>query len=520
MIQRPSARLPTGAVFLAVLCFLLPLAHPLLLPYVGVASHLLWWIHVLPVAFITYHLGTRGAAASVGFSTIWILVGERTFGAGYWIPADWETTLSLTAALLFTHALVVAFALYARRITLRHRLLLEEISLGVLRTDGRGRVVDANPAARSTLAAELPELRRWRVQEHLVHPPLEDMEALVETGGWSGRVHLSSGQEEEDRALSLFVAAMRHPDTDGYHVIVADRSLEVLREAELRRTSKLATLGEGLAAVAHELKNPLAVISAHAELELESPAEPLHEETREALETIRTQSERMDAFLKDLLAFSRSGNQELEQEEEDEKCTAIHALVEELVGVQRFTLGRNVTLDSTVDWEGAVRTSARKVEQILINLVSNARDAIGEDGGEIRVHVRRRDDLVELEVMDDGPGIDDELLPRIFDPYVTGKGDEGGTGLGLAICRRLARSMGGDLSARNREEGGASFLLTLPPSPPPCPRGEGQGHPGQNEAATQQGLPGGGLGDGGEEPGDEGGSHRLSKDGQVRHVGA
>lgn len=108
----PQRRSTTAAICLV---FLLPALHPLLMPLVGVPSHLLWFAHVLPVAWSTYHRGSRGGGASIAVSLLLLVLGERAFGGGYFIAADWQTVVSLAVALGFTNALVAGFAAYARR---------------------------------------------------------------------------------------------------------------------------------------------------------------------------------------------------------------------------------------------------------------------------------------------------------------------------------------------------------------------------------------------------------------------
>jgi len=107
------------------------------------------------------------------------------------------------------------------------------------------------------------------------------------------------------------------------------------------------------------------------------------------------------------------------------------------------------------------------LEQILVNLLSNATDALSPGTGEIEVTLREEGGDVIFEVSDNGPGIPAELGDRIFDPFVTTKPEGEGTGLGLAVSRRLAISMGGSLSAGKGSAGGALFTLRLPKDPAP-----------------------------------------------------
>ena len=118
-----SDTMPDRRAALASALCLLPVLHPLLRPIVGVPSHLLWFVLVLPVAWWTYHYGRAAGAAATAASVIVLLVGERSFGAGYFVAADWPTALSLAVAVGFICALVAGFALYARSMqALQHQL--------------------------------------------------------------------------------------------------------------------------------------------------------------------------------------------------------------------------------------------------------------------------------------------------------------------------------------------------------------------------------------------------------------
>jgi len=113
----PATSSPRGRVLeiAAVLGFLLPACHPLLIPFVGVPSHLLWWSHVLSAAVVAYRYGGYGSIVIVSLSAVAVVLGERLFGHGYGSPASWETVAALATALTFTNMLVVGFAIYARR---------------------------------------------------------------------------------------------------------------------------------------------------------------------------------------------------------------------------------------------------------------------------------------------------------------------------------------------------------------------------------------------------------------------
>ncbi len=400
------------------LLFLIPATHPLLIPLVGVPSHLLWWVHVLPVAFLTFQYGRTGGLASLALSTALTFGGELVFGAGYGSPANIETALALTVALLGTNLLVFGFALYARGVTARYQLLFDEVRMGVLRFSKRGRVVDANPAAREILGFRPGELVGTSFADLLPTSDFGSIEELDRLGGWSGTLELPGS--EGRRTAHLFLAAVRGADERGHHVLVADRTMEVLQEQEITRQSKLATLGEALAGVAHEPNNPLAVIMSYAEL----------------------------------LGFSRPRG--------PEAAFAVHDLLKRIIRVQQMSVGKSVRLEGQIEWEGRLKVSASKLEQIILNLVANAVYAVKDTGGTVLLSCREHEGQVEIAVRDDGPGVPEDLMEDLFKPFTTTKPPGEGTGLGLAISRRLASSWGGTLEARNRKPRGATFVVRIP----------------------------------------------------------
>ena len=429
--------------------FLVPLLHPLLMPLVGVPSHLLWWVHVLPVALFTFWFGQRAAVVAMLASAGLVAVGEMVLGGGYGVPASTETVVALTAALTLTNLLVVAFAVHARRVSHEYRLLFDNVGMGVLRLDAEGRIAGLNPAAREMLApptAAPPEGRL--LSDVLCTGGALTAGELESRGGWTGQIEVQS--ETGPRTMHAVLALAR--DLDGHaQVLIADRSTEVMHEQEIERQAKLASLGEALAGVAHELNNPLTAILAHAQLGAMQEDE---EDSGELFEVIEHESVRMRDIVGELLGFSRRS--------ETEECANLDHVLDRMVRVQRIALGKMVRIDTDLDWPHPVHASGLKIEQILLNLMSNAAYAVRSSrGGSISVSSRREGSFIEVEVRDEGTGIAPEILDRLFEPFATTKPEGEGTGLGLAISRRLARGWGGDLTARNVEPRGAAFTLRL-----------------------------------------------------------
>ena len=167
-------------------------------------------------------------------------------------------------------------------------MLFDAAVSGVIRTDATLRVEAANPAALRLLELSWEALRGRRLDE--VHefrqlpPPTE-----IVLRGWSGTVLL--GGDSQEAEVHLMVAAVEHEDPPGYQLLLVDRTDEIVNEREIERQARLATLGEGMAGVAHELRNPLSGIEAWTELALEPDAPA--EDVREGLTTIQVQARRM-----------------------------------------------------------------------------------------------------------------------------------------------------------------------------------------------------------------------------------
>lgn len=462
---------------------LVPVAHPLLLPHVGVPSHLLWWVLVLPVAMISFRYGRSGLWLALLASALWLVLGERWFGAGYGNPADWATVGSLGVALVFTEGLVGGFALYARSVSRRFELLFLEAESGVILTSSEGGILEANPAAARLLNRSRSDLEGRSMAAVAELASLPDPDEIQAAGGWVGSVEVQG--ESGPELIYLLVAATPSDEPKGHQILLMDRTAQASAEMEQERQRKLATLGEGLAGVAHELKNPLTVILAWGDMIRSDPA-PSPEDMAEAIEEMHGNGVRMRTLVEELLGYSRPSG--------TESVLDLARLLRRLISVEHMVRGERIRLENRIHWEGTLDVPEARVEQIVTNLLSNSAEAMGSDGGRIEVRCWSEETRVVVEVADTGPGVPPELLERIFQPFITTRSDSGGTGLGLAISRRLARAMGGDLQARNRSSGGAAFRLFLPNGRPvDPPEGSETEEEGQNStepldlaSATQQ----------------------------------
>jgi signal transduction histidine kinase len=225
------------------------------------------------------------------------------------------------------------------------------------------------------------------------------------------------------------------------------------REREVLRAEQLAAVGQLAAGVAHELRNPLTSINMLVQINREeAEARGL---SAPDLAIIEQEVRRMQRCLQTFLDFARPPRPErrpLDLASAVERTFALVAGRAQNQGVQLTFL--------PPESPPAVEADAEQIHQLLVNLTLNALDAMPL-GGTLAVELRGPEDgQVELLVSDTGPGIAPEVLPRLFEPFVTTK--ETGLGLGLVVSRRIAEGHGGSLRACNRPGGGACFVLRLP----------------------------------------------------------
>ncbi len=349
---------------------------------------------------------------------------------------------------------------------------------------------------------------RWLIQTRVLGPLdriVEGAEAIAE--GDSGR-RLPPGDSREVDRLSESLNRMAGRLIE--HQWELQQNIESLEETnrqlteardELIRSEKMASLGQMAAGVAHEIGNPLAAIMGNIDL-LKRRAE---DRTLELLEATGEQTKRIDRIVRGLLDYARAREAKV-------RPIDVNDVVEkgmELVTAQRRFEGVevSVSVDRSIQ---AVKADPFQLEQVLVNLMLNAADAMkSKEQREIRVTTaqtreadpaykpsRRKDDppgidyshrrrfnrpervprlhpfepgqkLVEIRVADTGPGIPEDLVDRIFEPFMTTKEPGEGTGLGLAVSARLIDGMDGTIRAHNTDTG-AEFIIQLPASDEPA----------------------------------------------------
>jgi PAS domain S-box-containing protein len=227
--------------------------------------------------------------------------------------------------------------------------------------------------------------------------------------------------------------------------------------AQLWQTAKLATMGELAASIAHELNNPLAILSLRIE-SLMAQFQPDSAEMHE-LKIVAQEADRMANLVGNLLQFSRSNNRQISSLDVADEITRTLELV------QSYLNHRHIT----VDWQIApalplVQADRQQLRQLFLNLFTNAADAMSS-GGTLSISIlpMPAEQMLEITVHDTGAGIPPEILSRVTEPFFTTKGDGKGTGLGLAICRRICEEHHGTFEISSRGVGlGTTVIVKLP----------------------------------------------------------
>ena len=243
----------------------------------------------------------------------------------------------------------------------------------------------------------------------------------------------------------------------------ADREKEMLNQ-QVIETGKLASVGELAAGIAHEINNPVAIMVEEAgwmgDLLAEEEfreSENLNELQR-ALRQINVQGKRCKEITHKLLSFARKTDSRFQVVQVNDLIEDAIGLSEQRAKYSKVSINKNLENDLPF-----IQASQTEMQQVFLNLINNALDAMGNSGGgiiDISSRVENKDIVVDL--ADNGPGMHRENLSRIFDPFFTTKPVGRGTGLGLSICYGIIKKMGGDIEVKSVIDMGTQFSIRIP----------------------------------------------------------
>ena len=360
------------------------------------------------------------------------------------------------------------------------RLVVENSTDVIMVFEPNGRIVFASPSVTDVLGYGLPELVGMNFRE-LVHAedlgPMSDVIARSlagESGLYPARIRHRDGRWV---VLEGIPAAIR--DAQGRVELILGIARDVTErrradeerthlEEQLRQAQKMESIGRLAGGIAHDFNNLLTAIGGYAELSLLDLDEP--ESVRENIEQIARASNRAASLTSQLLAYSRK--QVLHP-----RLLDLNVVVEAMATMLRRMLGEHIVLSTELEpGAGRVLADPTQIEQVLLNLAVNARDAMPA-GGTLALRTaslelaedaepRHRDvqpgSYVTLSVADSGPGIEPEVAERIFEPFFTTKAVGEGTGLGLATVQGIVTQSGGTIWVDSLPDAGACFTVCLP----------------------------------------------------------
>jgi PAS domain S-box-containing protein len=364
-----------------------------------------------------------------------------------------------------------------RRSEARYRSLIQGATYGIFRATLEGRFTDVNPALAPMLGYESEaELLALDLRADVYRDPA-GYAWLAEACQRAARI---DGAEVEWRrkdgqviTVRLSGRAVRNADgtLDGFEVIAEDVTERRLLEEQLRQAQKMEAVGRLAGGVAHDFNNLLTVITGYNDLMLlrlsdGHPLRPYAQETKNA-------ADRAAALTRQLLAFSRK--QVLQP-----KIVDPNEIVAQMEKMLRRLIGEDVDLCIVAEPAlGSVEADPGQIDQVLMNLAVNARDAMPE-GGRLTIETRNVGELppgctggraeaspreggyVMLAVGDTGCGMDRDTLAHIFEPFFTTKAEGKGTGLGLATAFGIVKQSGGDVRVESEAGRGSAFRIYLP----------------------------------------------------------
>ncbi len=346
--------------------------------------------------------------------------------------------------------------------------ILDNAPVIVITTDLESRIVSFNKFAEERLGYRIDEL----IGKHakVLYRDPEDRDPLAEAVERHGYVHDYETKlvAKDGTTVPVSITLSQLKDSYGNTIGLVGISRDISRRKALMdqiiQADRLAAVGRLAAGVAHEINNPLAVIGEIAGYledmllgEVDSSSEQLEAELREGLPKIGAQVTRCRSITRRLLSFARKTEARVEVADIVVALDEILPFLEKEARLARVVIHREYPADLP-----KVNIEEVQLEEVLINLVKNAIQAVGSNGGgNIWVGAQAQEDRVVIVVRDDGPGMPEEVRRRIFDPFFSTKAPGEGTGLGLSICYGIVKRYDGEIRVASSVGEGAAFRVIL-----------------------------------------------------------
>ncbi|HET6836404.1 MAG TPA: ATP-binding protein, partial [Gemmatimonadales bacterium] len=290
-----------------------------------------------------------------------------------------------------------------------------------------------------------------------------DLQRALDQQGAGREVELRTGE----RTYAVTAVPISSTDHSAVILLFDDQTERRRLQDQLIQSEKMSAIGQLIAGIAHDLNNPLASVVGFADFLTEVPNVP--SSIREPLAVVRDEAERASSIVRNLLGFAR-------KQDHQRRPTALKPLLD-----ATFVLLRNQLMAQRVEAQIEIEpdlpmpdVDPNQIQQVFVNLINNAAQAIASTGrpGSIVVRARRWLDGVAIDIIDDGPGMSEVLAAQVFEPFFTTKAEGEGTGLGLSISQGIVKEHGGRIMLSSEEGHGSTFTVQLPLStraaaPPP-----------------------------------------------------
>jgi two-component system NtrC family sensor kinase len=340
--------------------------------------------------------------------------------------------------------------------------IIESVNVGILVVDFDGRITTWNSALEEIFGITRERALRRSIFDVIDRDLVETIQNVIGQEGWALRearhIYKYNASTEDGRPLTMNISlapfeAARGVVT-GMLVVIENVTERAQLEQQLMEREKLSSIGLLAAGVAHEVNTPLAGISSYTQMLLQQigQADPRHK----LLEKIHVQTLRASGIVNNLLNFSRTGDSEFREVDVNRVLDDTLQLLEPQLRNARFEVLRNFGADLP-----AAYGNASKLQQVFMNLILNARDAM-PTGGRLTIHTRLVDTSLVVDFRDTGVGIAPENIARIYDPFFTTKEVGQGTGLGLALSYGIIQEHSGRIFVESRPGEGAHFTIKLP----------------------------------------------------------
>jgi two-component system NtrC family sensor kinase len=294
---------------------------------------------------------------------------------------------------------------------------------------------------------------------HAVFGPELWRQIYLKKHGVSSINHVKIVINGEELIFDIYISPLkdRQGKVRGTILVFEDETEQVMIQQQLITSEKMASLGLLSAGIAHEVNTPLTGISSYCQFILDNPQDP---ENIHLVLKIQDQVQRANQIIRSLLNFSR-------QKGEVPTELDLNKIINESIALVEHTLKKkNITLNKDYDFKNKLYGYSIRIQQMFINLLINAYDAITDSNGIITISGLETSADVMIRIKDNGKGIDPRYMKKIFDPFFTTKGKGKGTGLGLSITYTIVQEHYGDITVNSKPGKGTTFIITFPTKSP------------------------------------------------------